>query len=52
MTPHVHFGRLIAPEPFVSPDTGTYYDWCVSRYCTVQSVTIITDGPTQTRLPV
>ena len=48
MTSHVHYGRLIAPQPFHAPDTGTYYDWCVSQYCAVSSVTINPDGPTQT----
>lgn len=52
MTAHVHWGRVIAPKPFVSSDTGTYYDWCVSQYCAVSSVTIVPDGPTQTRLPI
>jgi hypothetical protein len=51
MRDHVHYGRLIVSEPFVASDTGTLYDWCQRTICTVSSVTINPDGPTQTRLP-
>lgn len=52
MRDHVHYGRLTLPQPITSPSTGTLYDWCQRTICTVPSVTIVPDGPTQTRLPV
>jgi hypothetical protein len=52
MRDHVHWGRMTVAEPFHSPDTGTYYDWCQRTICDISSVTIVPDGPTQTRLPI